>query len=396
LRVAAEHTFGDVYAASASALDKDRDRRRSASASTEHAVALYGAATWPFSTPAFVATLELAQDAILIVDRSGSVRFANAACKSLLERPRLEGRHVLELVSLDGRILRGVLRGVRKSVVWRGSASVVVEGRCRELELSVGAVRVRVDDWGQSQGFSIIARERQPEATERQGSARSVFSTLARVASAVAHDINNQIAVVLNYSFILLRELSADRPERAHMEELQQAAWRAAHTARNLLRLAGRRAPDPGSLDVNDVVRDAHVTLAMIARSHTEHTDIDQRLSREPCLAKARQSELEWLLLTLTQRLRTRLGELKHLRIATNGIAGSSRIRIHLDGYPAAEPAKGSRMLPPSIDANDAVDAIDKGAEERGQKVSAQLGYELALQVLPDNGLRYAIDLPGA
>lgn len=379
--MALEHTFEDVYASAAPAAERltgvrRRDSRRVGS--SEHASA------WPFSAPAFVAALNLAHDAALVLDRSGSVRYANAACKALFERARPEGRHVLDLVYIEPRLLRSMLRGLRDTSLWRGLANVEVQGNPRELELSVAAVKV--DDWGRAHGFSVIARPVEPvrhsRALTKRDSARDVFATLARVVGAAAHDFNNHISVVLNYSFILLRELPSDRPERTHMEELQQAAWRAADTARQLLGLGGKRGPEPAALDVNDVIRDAHAALSMFSRNQN---DVEQRLSHTPCITKARQSELEWLLLELTQRLRSRLGELKHLRIATSHAAQQASIRIHLDGfpYPEDEGDASSRLL-----------SRDSDVPESAPRVSAQLGYELALQVLPDDGLRYAIELP--
>jgi signal transduction histidine kinase len=319
--------------------------------------------------------LDAAYDAVLIVDRSGSVRYANAACKTLLERARPEGRHVHDIMAIEPSLLRAVLRGLRKAAMWRGVAKIGIQGNPHELELSV--VAVKVDDWGRAHGFSVIAR---PVLRRSQALARDVFATFARVVGAAAHDFNNQISVVLNYSFILLRELpNNERPERAHMEELQQAAWRAADTARQLLRLGGKRGPEPAALDVNDVIRDAHAALSMFARNQNQ---VEQRLSQEPCITKARQSELEWLLLDLTQRLRTRLGELKHLRIATSHAA--PHIHIHLDGYPFPENGPSSTRLL----------GRDSEPPETAPRASAQLDYELALEALPDDGLRYAIELP--
>jgi hypothetical protein len=325
---------------------------------------------------------------VLIMDRTGSIRYANGACQTLIESAQPEGRHILEVVGIDAVLLRGMLRSLHDTALWRGLATVDIQGKSRELELRVGAVKV--DDWGRAHGFSIIARPidlaRPARALQLRSGARDVFATLARVVGAAAHDFNNHISVVLNYSFILLRELPSERPERAHMEVLQQAAWRAAETARQLLRLGGKRGPEPAALDVNDVIRDAHTTLSMVSRCPTE---VEQRLSQTPCITKARQSELEWLLLELTQRLRARLGELKHLRIATEHAQGCddaaggrdcARIHIHLDGFPADAP--GSRLLTSELDT----------AEPH---VGAQLGYELALRALPDGGLRYAIELPG-
>lgn len=367
-------------------------RRRVASG--EHAPLAHARPSWPFSTPAFVAALELAEDAVVIIDRSGMIQYANGACRALLERTRLEGARLFDLITVESRELRALLRRLRDTPVCRSTmvvdlhtASDAPGGPCRDLAVSVGAVR---SERGAIHGFSITARVARDK---RLGSARDVFLTLSRVAGEVAHDLNNHVSVVLNYSFILLRQLASDRPERGHVEEMQQAAWRVAETARLLLRFAGKRGAQPVALDVNEVVRDALAVLALISRTPTA---IEQRLLREPCFTRARQSQVEWLLLELTQRLSTRLGGLGKLRIATQhaprgrdtALGARKRIRILLDGYPRKSPRfdelSGTRMLPsdPSVDA------------DAGVRVSEQLGYELALHALPDSGLRYAIELP--
>lgn len=374
-RVALEHTLEDVYAA-ASAAERPTGVHRRAASSERVPTSTTGA--WPFRGPAFVAAIEHVSDAVLIVDRSGTVRYANAAARTMVERSRPEGRHVHELMDLDGSIVRNVLRTLRDNTLWRGTATVEILGEPRELELTVSAVTL--GGWGRAQGFAITARTRvpEPQGLQLRSSARDVLATMMRVAGTLAHDFNNQIAVVLNYSFILLRELSSEQPVRAHVEELQHAAWRAADTARQLLRLSDKRSPDKTAVDVNDVVREAHAALSLISRSQTE---LEQSLSLEPCLAKARQPELELLLLDLAQRLRARLGELKRVRIATShaaeGGTHAARIRIDLDAFPAA-----------------AITQLE--CELETPRLSAQLGYELALQPLPDNGLRFAIELPGA
>ena len=380
--VALEHTFEDVYASAAPAAERRTGVRFRESTTTtrrnEHTT------SWPFSTPAYLAALDAAHDAVLIIDRSGNIRYVNPACRALLERARPEGRHLLEVMTAPPSLLRGVLRSLRtapssassaSSAMWRGVATVGIQGNPHELELSVAVVKV--DDWGRAHGFSIIAR---PLQRPSRALARDVFATLARVVGAAAHDFNNQISVVLNYSFILLRELpNNERPERAHMDELQQAAWRAADTARQLLRLGGKRGPEPAALDVNDVIRDAHAALSMFARNQSE---VELRLSQKPCVTKARQSELEWLLLELTQRLRTRLGDLEHLSISTSHAA--PHIRIYLDAFPFPESGtSSSRLL-----------GRDSEPPETAPRASTQLDYELVLEALPDDGLRYAIELP--
>jgi two-component system, cell cycle sensor histidine kinase and response regulator CckA len=49
------------------------------------------------------------------------------------------------------------------------------------------------------------------------------------------HDLNNQLAVILNYASFVLEDMAADDPRREDVAEIRQAAVRARDIALQLL-----------------------------------------------------------------------------------------------------------------------------------------------------------------
>ena len=281
---------------------------------------------------ACVAALDASTEAVLILDRTGVVQYVNRACMTLLARERSDqrivGRHALGLVCLDGAAIKNILRALRHAQVWNGTLQVELGTRCRAVDLCVCRVMGRN---GRTQSFSVIARPavtEPPTTTGATGSSHTqhpsadpaqgadVLSTIARVASEMAHDFNNQLAVVLNYSFILLRELPNRSPMRSHVTELQGAAWRAAEVAREVLRFGARRSVDATEVDVHQLLRTTQAILApMLGGGQTK---VELRLAAESCHVFARRAQLEWLIFELSARLQSRLGRLSCLRISTS------------------------------------------------------------------------------
>jgi PAS domain-containing protein len=373
---------------------------------------------------ACVAALDSAMDAVLILDRSGLVQYLNRACVSLLARERCEqrivGRHVLGLVCLDGAAIRNILRALGHANVWNGTLQVELGARCRAVELCVRRVagpgashhhhHARTS---RTQSFSVIARPAaglargshalehvQPSlgAADATPQSADMLSTLARVGSEMAHDFNNQLAVVLNYSFILLRELPTRSPMRTHVTELQGAAWRAAEVAREVLRFGARRDLDATEIDVQQLVRATQPSLAsMLAGGQTK---VELRLAAESCSVFARRAQLEWLLFELSARLQSRLGRLASLRISTsmtfsgdNAVHDKPRALIALDAHAAPDALTTPATRSPLLSEAQAYAGAPQGLRA-AERTLEQAHGELTLHALPDGGLRYLICLP--
>jgi hypothetical protein len=217
------------------------------------------------------------------------------------------------------------------------------------------------------------------------------------VGSELAHTLNNQIAVVLNYSFILAREVPQASPEHTHVLELQRAAWQAAAVTKLLLQFGGKRSTEPMALDVQRVLRELHPTLALTAGRNAQ---ITFDLAGIACIATARRSQLEWLLIDLVVRLRSSLQSLAVLTVRTlpalkvpdGERPEKSVVRIQLDAW-AARPEPGGCPAGEGLNAETLQSAQTGNGEPLDGERPGFTPYETTLHELPDGGLRYTVSL---
>jgi signal transduction histidine kinase len=255
--------------------------------------------------------LDLTSDAVMICDRTGTIVYANASARALMSDAGLVGRSVLQLVSSESRCtVRGILGPLYQHGTWSGLLTVPDRGAQRELAITLRAVGCSTR---QPHHFCVTARA---VAMPMEG---RILSAVGRVAGEIAHDFNNQIAVVLNYSFILLRKLPGASPLRDHVSEMQGAAWRASQVAQELLDFSGRHMSDSDDLDVNALLQGLQPMLAYTLRGRTP---TETTLAADLWRVRARRPQLEWLLVELTARLRQALGPIAQLRITTSNATG--------------------------------------------------------------------------
>jgi two-component system, cell cycle sensor histidine kinase and response regulator CckA len=96
------------------------------------------------------------------------------------------------------------------------------------------------------------------EAQLRQSQKMEAFGSLA---GGVAHDFNNILSVILSYSDLIAQELGPDDPRRADLEEIREAARRAAALTRQLLAFGRRQVLQPRTLQLEGIVSGIHRML---------------------------------------------------------------------------------------------------------------------------------------
>ncbi len=90
--------------------------------------------------------------------------------------------------------------------------------------------------------------------TEEQLRQAQKMEAVGRLAAGVAHDFNNVLSVILSYSDLILGELGPKDAMRADLEEIRQAALRAADLTQQLLTFGRQQVVSPKVLDVNAVL----------------------------------------------------------------------------------------------------------------------------------------------
>jgi PAS domain S-box-containing protein len=156
-----------------------------------------------------------------------------------------------------------------------------------------------------------ITERRQLEEETRQ--ARRMETT-GRLAGGIAHDFNNLLTAILGTSEILLRELPADEPGRTDVEEIRQAATRAADLTRQLLAFSRRQVLQPRILDLNRLV---HGVEKMLRRLIGEHIALETHEEAALWLVRADPGQIEQIIVNLCVNARDAMPTGGTLRIET-------------------------------------------------------------------------------
>jgi len=208
--------------------------------------------------------LDAVSEPILVLDLNGHVVLLNRAFEAWLG---LDAQRVL------GKPVHVLLPGANRPDWFTAYAHTAEVARVRvragdddaavELEL-----RPLLDEAGILTHFCAIVQTVATSAPQDARIARpSTLATMGRLAAELAHDINNQLAVVLNYAFVLRRQVQPELVE--HMDELQDAAWRASSVARKLVGFGRRPLSEPAPLHLGDTLRELEPLLAHVLQGMT-------------------------------------------------------------------------------------------------------------------------------
>jgi two-component system cell cycle sensor histidine kinase/response regulator CckA len=175
----------------------------------------------------------------------------------------------------------------------------------------LGSIQKALQDRQARVGF-VSPRER--EARIRQSQRMEV---LGRLASGVAHDLNNLITVMVGYSQILLHHLEPDSPLRSDLREIQKAGDRAAALTRQLLAFGRKQEPAPLLLDLNTLVAGMDLMLRRLIRE-----DIDLVLLLEPALGRTKidQGHIEQVVMNLVLNARDAMPQGGRLTVRTANV----------------------------------------------------------------------------
>ncbi len=98
------------------------------------------------------------------------------------------------------------------------------------------------------------------------------MEVVGQLASGVAHDFNNILAVISGCNDLISFDLGADSPLREYTEEIRHASQRAVGLTRQLLVVSRKQIVEPVVLDLNEVVKDLDKMLRRLVHEHIEMT----------------------------------------------------------------------------------------------------------------------------
>ncbi len=218
------------------------------------------------------------------------------------------GREVLDFVhpeSLElARSQINSLLGRRDSILTGRYRLMRRDGTSVETELSAAAL-----DYGGRPAVQMVCRDisdrLKTEAALRQAELQLQHSqkleAVGRLAGGIAHDFNNLLTVISAFTQMAKVDLLPDDPRGADLQEVENAARRAAELTRQLLAFSRTQVLQSANVDMHDVVRSME---NMLQRVIGEEVRLETRVAGDDAWVYADRGQLEQVLMNLVVNAR--------------------------------------------------------------------------------------------
>jgi len=258
-------------------------------------------------------------DFIFVKDTEGRYLMVNHAVAEFFSKPvdEIIGKNAFQL--MDSSNARKVMEGDR-AVLEAGrslTTDIKISGDGRERTYLITRSPYR-DAEGKTIGLIGISRDitehRAMEERLRQSQKMEAIGTLA---GGVAHDFNNILMVISGYGSVLNDALSAEPKMRAHVEQIQKAAERAASLTRQLLAFSRKQTIQPAPLNLNNIVTGIE---KLLHRLIGEHISISTVLAPDLGTVMADAGQIEQVILNLAINARDAMPEGGRLTLETANV----------------------------------------------------------------------------
>jgi PAS domain S-box-containing protein len=167
---------------------------------------------------------------------------------------------------------------------------------------------------------------------EKQLRKAQELEAIGRLSGGVAHDFNNILTAITGYSSFLLRKLDPDDPKRSDVDEIKQAADRAAALTQQLLAFSRKQVLQLQVLNLNSIVAN---TEKMLQRLIGEDIDLATLLDPNLGRVKADPGRIEQVIMNLAVNARDAMPQGGKLTIeATNAVLDEAYALRHVDVKP--------------------------------------------------------------
>jgi len=138
------------------------------------------------------------------------------------------------------------------------------------------------------------------------------------LAGGVAHDFNNLLTTIQGYTTLAMMKIPDSDPASRNLNQVKQAAGRAANLTRQLLLFSRKQPMEPASVAVNDLVNDL---LKMLYRLIGEDITITTELESDVWPILADEGTIEQVIMNLAVNARDAMPKGGRLTIKTENVA---------------------------------------------------------------------------
>jgi len=274
-------------------------------------------------TTEFVSLFEKAPLAIMLCDGEGQVISINPACEGILEMRREVASSRLRLADFIHAQERLHAERLMNSLSGAEQESFQLDTKTARDERPVRWTAWKIDGAnGHPASVLAIAETLVPEAAgqERLRQAQRL-EILGRLASGVAHDVNNLLTGVLLYCDLLMTSLEAGHRARKYAEEIRNAGFQATGVVRQMLAFSRPGTSSPRLLSLNEIVDGMKDLLTRLIGE-----SIELRFHLDPNLGLVRMdtTQVQQVLLNLVLNARDALPRGGQVRVET----GNRKVQI--------------------------------------------------------------------
>ena len=261
--------------------------------------------------------VEQSADRVVITDRQGVIEYVNPAFEALTGYDRNEVRgntpRVLKSGEQGPEIYQEMWKTILAGNVYRGIlVNRKKDGELYYVEESICPVR---DGDGQITHFISNGRDLTDRLRlEAQLLQAQKMDAIGRLAGGVAHDFNNLLTIITSYSELALDVVPQNSPLENKIQEIRQAARRAAELTRQLLAFSRKQPQVLRVVELNTIVASISKTLPRLIGE-----DINFTFVPAPWVGRVRVDpvQIEQVLMNLAANARDAMPQGGHLSIAT-------------------------------------------------------------------------------
>jgi two-component system cell cycle sensor histidine kinase/response regulator CckA len=263
-------------------------------------------------------------DALFIADDTGHIVDANPAACALTGLSLEEMREVsLETVLPESANGTGTQRSLSSDT--GQAANAARQNRVLQIDSAAFAPGVLV--------YTVRDLTNQSRLEEQLAQSQKM-DAVGQLAGGVAHDFNNLLTVIMSYSTLLLSDFEENDPRREDVQEISNAATRAAGLTSQLLAFSRKQLMEPRVISVNTVVSGIE---KLLRRLLGEDVELATTLEPELYLINADPGQLEQVLINLAVNARDAMPDGGRLHITTSNTELSTD---HSDRRLSAAPGK--------------------------------------------------------
>ena len=262
--------------------------------------------------------VEQSDDAVIITDHEGTIEYVNPAFETVTGYTKQEacGKNprILKSGEQGPEIYQEMWATIRAGNVFRGIlVNRKKNGELYYVEESVCPVR---DGSGNITHYIANSRDlTDRKRLEAQLLQAQKMDAVGRLAGGVAHDFNNLLTIITSYSELALDAVTPHSPLAMKMQEILQAARRAAELTRQLLAFSRKQPQALRVVELNPSVERITKTLHRLIGE-----DIELNFVAGSGLGPVRIDpvQIEQILMNLAANARDAMPEGGHLRIETS------------------------------------------------------------------------------